>query len=752
MTKRKPGAFEELADWHYDRYRLEREPPRQVQHQHPNASPACPDPAAFDVAQEAYWLLVLAGQIGWPLPAPLRRLIGKSSVTSISIDQGRYLLRREPATSILHLASHGARITFLAPDKALSILQRAEVEQKPLESIRQFRAWPIADDKVTDEYDRKAKAFYAAPAAPPGARREDRALWLALILAQTGWPMPGLVTRTFPPGWTTRTLDAPTVGRLLRDARGFDIGQAIFAGAHVSGLPLSVLEAAAKRQFGWEGSQAHSIRDADPVNHLVSFYNPVDFEVVDLALFATLAQRMRQILQSGDTQWRQRLTFQMFFALEGDHGSSEFVSPSLPEDTASELASAAANAPNEQREIDVREGPVAEAPEGLTEPTMTKRDEAASSGSSPDGTAGSKSLQDEPASELTELSSGTDPASQQKGSSDDIIRPDPGTMQASHVTRAGRAQRSPSSEGAQQESTPREPASRMNDSNEIASELSAVNGLAGTSTATPQSSSESSDNHEGKNIDTTKERDRAILLACVYNKISRHLNPITIKKLPLDYQTLNLTETRIIELLPYPRQIELDLALECFGYKIPNAPKDLDKSALHALRQSGDTLRHQLIQQASAEDTPSHKAGFELPKEWQKSYSFFVSGLKLASPHEWRTKVVTPWDYIYSYGKSTYDINVYRQLRAIKFISVFKEKYGRSAPALTRSKLIDNRKNFTKENLDNNYVIEHIDYALTFSESDNFIDQMIDNLIYEITENRPERFKITLSDNNGQFA
>jgi hypothetical protein len=206
---------------------------------------ACPPPKAFSAAQEIFWLAVVASQLGWLWPPSIaRRLSAVGDGCVFTVDQLRYLLRRDDKVTALEAAAAGVRLESHRRDLAERLLDQIRTTQGTVTDDPRYGRWPQPPESETVTWEAEKNAFFAMQPAGKALTAEEEVAWVCLLFAQMGWPMPALITRIFPPDWVSRQLDPSFVTTLFGPKDDVDIVDAILCGAKVRKLDLKMIEAA----------------------------------------------------------------------------------------------------------------------------------------------------------------------------------------------------------------------------------------------------------------------------------------------------------------------------------------------------------------------------------------------------------------------------------------------------------------------------------------------------------------------------
>ncbi|MET3892699.1 hypothetical protein ABIE41_003775 [Bosea sp. OAE506] len=139
--------IETLRDRHYRRYRhaaaSRSAATRTASAQLTSKTADCPEPGAFAIVDEVYWLLVVAAQLGWPFPGLLLSKLRPSLNYEFDIETVRYLVRKEPKVHVLLLASAGLRVRLLDPKLANERMASIQASGSPISRDPKYGLWPV---------------------------------------------------------------------------------------------------------------------------------------------------------------------------------------------------------------------------------------------------------------------------------------------------------------------------------------------------------------------------------------------------------------------------------------------------------------------------------------------------------------------------------------------------------------------------------------------------------------------------------
>jgi hypothetical protein len=208
----------------------------------------CPEPKAFSAAQEVFWLAVLARQLGWPWPQSIgRRLSAAGDAHAFSVDQLRYLLRRDDTVGALEVAAAGVRLQGHRRDWAERLLEQIRTRNGTVRNDPRYGRWPYPSDSESAAWEAEKNAFFGIQPTGKALTAEEEVAWICLLFAQMGWPMPALMTRIFPRDWVTRQLDPSFVTTLLGPKDALDIVDVVLCGGRVRNLTPTMIEGAWRR-------------------------------------------------------------------------------------------------------------------------------------------------------------------------------------------------------------------------------------------------------------------------------------------------------------------------------------------------------------------------------------------------------------------------------------------------------------------------------------------------------------------------
>lgn len=276
------------------------------------ANLVCPQPSAFSIEDEAYWLLVLVQQMGWPLPDCFSDLYPDTVLRQhFSVDQVRYLIRRDGEWTVLHCARAGVLIDRLDPAEAITVLARQEARGEAPKLHELFGRWPEPTPEAQAAWEEQKKGDFEELVVKLELSPADTAFALALIVAQCGWPMPALVTRLFPADWVTRRLPAHFVAAALRRSDDFNLLDAVMAGTPVWELTRPGIDAFTQRQSARDlrAFEGH-IYPRERIGWLRHFFGAQGRGPV--ALRDRLEMQMRDTINGADRRQEDRITLQAF--------------------------------------------------------------------------------------------------------------------------------------------------------------------------------------------------------------------------------------------------------------------------------------------------------------------------------------------------------------------------------------------------------------------------------------------------------
>lgn len=326
----------------------------------------CPPASAFSIADEAYWLLVLVQQMGWPLPVCFNDLYPDTVLRrAFSVDQVRYLIRRDWDWTSLHCARAGVLIDNLDPSEAVIVLARHEAQGEAPQQHELFGRWPEPTPEAQDAWEEQKRNYFDELVVKEELSPSDTAFALGLVVAQCGWPVPALVTRLFPANWVTRRLPARLVAAALRRSEGFNLLDAVMAGTQVWELSLSGISAFTQRQ---------SVRDLrevawhlDPgarIGWLQHFFGAQGRGPI--ALRDRLEILMRNAINGADRKLEDRITLQAFAQAKAIISPNRAQTAPLQSSPAGSRKKEASSARNE--EVAAEQNAPGETPRGPREP------------------------------------------------------------------------------------------------------------------------------------------------------------------------------------------------------------------------------------------------------------------------------------------------------------------------------------------------------------------------------------------------
>jgi len=327
--------IETLRDRHYRRYRhaaaSRSAATRTASEQLTSKTADCPEPGAFAIVDEVYWLLVVAAQLGWPFPGLLLSKLRPSLDHEFDIETVRYLVRKEPKVHVLLLASAGLRVRLLDPKLANERMASIQASGSPISRDPKYGLWPVQSPEAEANWETERRALLDARDDNALSTKADRCYWLSLALAQAGWPMPASVTRRFSASWTTYAFSGDRLAALLGTRSEFNVADAILAGVRVKGLSEAAVMAAIARRHNLDAPDAVVV-DKSGFERLVRSFSPEQIGHVDRVILRELADKMRGILTGRDQNAGQRLTLETFLNLRENGALLQVVRnlPSIP--------------------------------------------------------------------------------------------------------------------------------------------------------------------------------------------------------------------------------------------------------------------------------------------------------------------------------------------------------------------------------------------------------------------------------------
>lgn len=324
-----------MRDGHYRRYRQAASShtaaARPASGQPASASLDCPEPGAFGIVEEVYWLLVLAAQLDWPFPGLLLSKLRPSLDHRFDIDTARYLIRKEPKIHVLQLAAAGVRVRHLDPKLANELITSIQASGSPVSKHPKYGVWPEPTPEAEAAWETERRTLLKAEHERALSSSADRCYWLALALAQAGWPMPASVTRRFSAYWVTYAFSGERLAALLGPRSDFGVADAILAGVRVEGLSSDAMLTAVARRLGLNAPNA-VVDDEHGYERLLQGFSAEQIGHANRDLLRNLADRMRGILTGRDQNAGQRLTFEMFLFWRDNGALLEVVRnlPSIP--------------------------------------------------------------------------------------------------------------------------------------------------------------------------------------------------------------------------------------------------------------------------------------------------------------------------------------------------------------------------------------------------------------------------------------
>lgn len=630
----------ELSDEHYSRYRRPGSPVVAPEARQVGVRP-CPEPGAVTVDEEIYWLLVVAQQIGWPLPVAIRSEIAPHRAHRFTIDQIRFLIRKEPRITALHMAIAGVPICELSAIWAAERLRAMQASATPVSHHPIYGAWPTLSNEAERAWDNHRQALYQPDAATVKSTTGKLA-WCALLHAQCGWPMPAAITRRFPKFWVTRRIPIGIVAAAFGGRTGMTVADAVLAGVGVEGLTREMLIASVARMVSAPSGAPTSPAD-DAYGHLCSFFSEEDIDGVDEGLLAVLTVKMRDILTGRDQNKGQRLSFEDFLFWR-DNGADPADNPYLrfrvPKGESNDGDESSGNrhltAPSDREDHAIREDEDGGA-------DMEAQNEAADEGGATDPAEESQYVGHGAA---TDVASDADRPSQPP---EHALAPPPATppSQTGSSPAGDGSAAAPEDEWASiRQIQRRQPGETPVNSANVC--------------VPPETPPWKGGDDEANNL-----RDLAILR----KRLNLELNNEQQSALPPDFQDITLTPYRIAELMPYRRPAYLDVAWKAFGHEIPA----IEGALADLLENQAKQLRADL-----AEDINRHytKISDRFPlirkfnPRWMYEYSFYKRALLNSFDFDIGDGFFINFEYLAEPHPETYNVVAFRLIKIIDFITI----------------------------------------------------------------------------------
>ncbi|CAH1680289.1 hypothetical protein BOSEA31B_14976 [Hyphomicrobiales bacterium] len=287
----------------------------------------CPEPGAFTISEEIFWLAVLLAQMRWPWPRDIANALADAArSTRFSVEQGRYLLRYDADVTVLSAAQAGASITGWPADLASRrLVHMARDRELPGEDALTGR-WPLPLGQERSQWEEAKNTFFRT--RQRHLTRDEKVAWLCLAYGQMGWPLPSALTRFFPIDWTIRKMDS---GLLAQALDNITVADAVLAGACVKGLDRDALLKAAESWTGYERSRKAEAKAGD-IPAFVMFRDKLARAGAQGRLYRLLFDDAQKVLQSFGQQPDERLQLMTFINRQAtvDRELAEQASPSQP--------------------------------------------------------------------------------------------------------------------------------------------------------------------------------------------------------------------------------------------------------------------------------------------------------------------------------------------------------------------------------------------------------------------------------------
>ena len=287
----------------------------------------CPQPGAFTISEEIFWLVALLAQMRWPWPRDIANALADAArSTRFSVEQGRYLLRYDADVTVLHAAQAGASITGWPADLASRrLVHMARDRELPGEDALTGR-WPLPPGQERSQWEEAKNTFFRT--RQRHLTRDEKVAWLCLAYGQMGWPLPSALTRFFPIDWTIRKMDS---GLLAQALDNITVADAVLAGACVKGLDRDALLKAAESWAGYERSRKVEPK-AGGIPAFVMFRDKLARAGAQGGLYRLLFDDAQKVLQSFGQQPDERLQLMTFINRQAtvDRELAEQASPYQP--------------------------------------------------------------------------------------------------------------------------------------------------------------------------------------------------------------------------------------------------------------------------------------------------------------------------------------------------------------------------------------------------------------------------------------
>lgn len=267
----------------------------------------CPEPGAFTISEEIFWLAVLLAQMRWPWPRDIANTLADAArSTRFSVEQSRYLLRHDADVTVLHAAEAGASITGWPGDLASRTLVRmARDRELPGEDVLTGR-WPLPPGQERSRWEEAKNTFFRT--RQRHLTRDEKVAWQCLAYGQMGWPLPSALTRFFPVDWTIRKMDSGLLAQILDN---ISVADAVLAEARVKGLDRDTFLKAAESWAGYERSRNAEAK-AEDIPAFVMFRDKLPRAGVQGRLYRLLFDDAQKVLQNFGQQPDERLQLMTF--------------------------------------------------------------------------------------------------------------------------------------------------------------------------------------------------------------------------------------------------------------------------------------------------------------------------------------------------------------------------------------------------------------------------------------------------------
>lgn len=145
-------------------------------------------------------------------------------------------------------------------------------------------------------------------------------------------------------------------------------------------------------------------------------------------------------------------------------------------------------------------------------------------------------------------------------------------------------------------------------------------------------------------------RDAAVLNA----RLMRDPDDTWTRNLPADWESIELSQERIVELMPYPRADYLSVALQKFGHRPYGWKFRPEPAILELLERQAAPVRRRLLEATLHMDRPQKLLGRNVPEAWWRAATYYQWAREEAGSKTARDKWPQRWDLLLEPHSDTY--------------------------------------------------------------------------------------------------